>query len=138
MRSKISGIDSAALSATAWSRSRNSQPNSLATRRPTVLFPLPMYPTMANGPPKALEARPWVPRGVTGRVVKTGLIVFISGANVSHVVGAELLQEHFGQDDCNHGLADHRRGGHGASAGPLPERARGLVGRKVHSAQGLG
>src|SRR3712207_2224969 len=86
---------------------------------------------MATGPPTRSGVLP-----AAGPLYALGVEV-VSGADVRHVVRAELLQEGLGQDDGNHGLPNHGRRRHRAGVGPLLEGPRGLSGREVYSAQGL-
>src|SRR5215216_3913288 len=87
---------------------------------------------MATGPSK-LSAVLYT----AGRLDALGVEV-VGGADVRHVVRAELLQRGLSEDDGDHGLPDHSRRRDSAGVGPLLEGPRGLAAREVDGAQCFG
>src|ERR687889_1029856 len=62
----------------------------------------------------------------------------VGGADVSHVVHTELLQERFCEHDRNHGLPYHRGGGYGTGIGALLEGPCGFSCGQVDRTEGFG
>src|ERR671917_727527 len=87
---------------------------------------------MATGPRKPSGVFP-----AAGSLYALGVEV-VGGAEVRHVVRAELLQEGLGEDDGDHGFPDHGCRRHRAGVGSLFEGPRELAGQEVDGAQGFG